>query len=188
MVRIGLSTPRDDGLRDAAGLGAARPLLDGMALPRGAWGGGLDEARRACADVAQAIVAVRAGDDDRPARAGRDGFALLRAGYHGSADGPRRQLDPRHRPSFLLGAGGELAGVDWQFNGWGEYQPDHAQDAQMAARDPRACRCAPLRRRPRARGRRDPGRRGGHLPRRRRPAARPASAIPGAAATRSKPN
>ena len=31
-------------------------------------------------------------------------------------------------PTFLLGAHGELAGVDWRFNGWGKYPHEHDRD------------------------------------------------------------
>ena len=56
MVRIGLSTPRDEGF--AMPPDWAPHARCWMAWPcrEAAWGGGLDEARRACADVAQTIV------------------------------------------------------------------------------------------------------------------------------------
>ena len=37
-------------------------------------------------------------------------------------------------PTFLLDAGGRLAGVDWQFNAWGGLYEDYADDASVAAR------------------------------------------------------
>ena len=43
-------------------------------------------------------------------------------------------------PSFVAGPAGELAGVTWNFNGWGELHPDYAQDAELGAPDPRAYR------------------------------------------------
>ena len=107
-----------------------------MAWPcrEAAWGGGLDEARRAYADVAQAIV--RFEPVTMIVRPELVAMASLYCGP-GITVLPMAHDDSWARdtgPSFLLGAGGELGGVEWQFNGWGEFQPDHAQDAQMAAR------------------------------------------------------
>jgi agmatine deiminase len=35
-------------------------------------------------------------------------------------------------PAFLLGASGEVAGVQWRWNAWGNQYPDHESDAQVA--------------------------------------------------------
>ena len=35
-------------------------------------------------------------------------------------------------PSFVFTADGELAGIDWQFNAWGQNYPDYALDQQIA--------------------------------------------------------
>lgn len=107
-----------------------------MAWPcrEAAWGGGLDEARRACADVAQAIV--RFEPVTMIVRPELVAMASLYCGP-GITVLPMPHDDSWARdtgPTFLLSTDGQLGGVEWRFNGWGEYQPDHAQDAQMAAR------------------------------------------------------
>ncbi len=35
-------------------------------------------------------------------------------------------------PSFVVGPAGEVAGIDWRFNGWGGLNNDFAQDAEIA--------------------------------------------------------
>jgi agmatine deiminase len=116
-------------------VGAARPLLDGLALPREAWGGaGLDEARRAYAEVAQAIA--RFEPVTMICRPDHLAQASLLCGP-GIAVLPMQHDDSWTRdtgPTFLVDAQGDLAGVTWRFNGWGEAYPDHGQDAQMARR------------------------------------------------------
>ena len=37
-------------------------------------------------------------------------------------------------PTFVTNAQGDLAGLDWRFNGWGEVYDGYDEDAQMAAR------------------------------------------------------
>jgi agmatine deiminase len=37
-------------------------------------------------------------------------------------------------PTFVVGSGGQVAGVDWGFNAWGNNYPDHQFDAELAKR------------------------------------------------------
>jgi agmatine deiminase len=129
-----LSTPRDDGF-------AAPPEWAPQARCWMAWpcrepepgAVGLEEQRRACAALAQAIarfepVAVVARPD-------LVATASLQCGP-GIAVRPMAQDDARIRdvgPSFLM-SGDALAGVAWRFNGWGERRAEHGQDAQLARR------------------------------------------------------
>ena len=160
-------------VRDGAGLGAARPLLDGLALPRGAVGRRPGRgAPRLCRGGA-GDRPLRAGDHDRPARAGRHGLALLRPRHHHARPAARRRLGARRRP-LLPGrrcrrAGGCHLGL--QRLGRAAYRlcPGRRSRAPAA----RACRRAPLRLLDGAGGGCDPGRRRGHLHRRHRAGARP---------------
>lgn len=98
------------------------------------FGGALEDARRAFAAVAQAIarfepvtMVVRPEDVAMVSLYCGSGVTVL----------PLAQDDSWARdtgPTFLVDGKGNLAGVDWTFNGWGELMPDHSQDAQMARR------------------------------------------------------
>ena len=114
-------------------MGAARPLLDGLAVPAGALGRAPGRGAAGLRRDRPDDRGVRAGDDDRPARADRRGLAALRSGDLGAAARARRLLDPRHRcrASSAIRRG-RLAGIDWRFNGYGEAAPSHAADARLA--------------------------------------------------------
>ena len=85
------------GLRDASGMGTARAVLDGLALPRGALGRAHGGGAPGACRRGQGDRHVRAGHDDRAAGAGRRGLAALRPGHLGAAAGVRQFLDPRYR-------------------------------------------------------------------------------------------
>jgi agmatine deiminase len=131
----GLTTPREDGL--AMPPDWAPHARCWMAWPcrEASWGGQLEEARRAFAEVAQAIA--RFEPVTMIARPDLVATASLYCGP-GVTILPMAHDDSWTRdtgPSFLLGAGGAgLAGVAWRFNGWGELHSDHGQDEQMARR------------------------------------------------------
>lgn len=98
------------------------------------WGEQLEAARRAYAEVAQAIAAFE--PVTMIARADLTAQASLYCGA-GISTLPMAQDDSWTRdtgPTFLTDGAGGLAGVDWRFNGWGEAYPDYANDARMAGR------------------------------------------------------
>jgi agmatine deiminase len=108
-----------------------------MAWPcrEAAWAGaGLEGARRAYAEVAQAIA--RFEPVTMIARPELVAMASLYCGQ-GISVFPAPHDDSWTRdtgPTFLTDGRGNLAGVDWTFNGWGEVHPEYGQDAQMARR------------------------------------------------------
>jgi agmatine deiminase len=98
------------------------------------WGGGLDEARRAYAEVAQAIARF-----EPVTMVARPELVAMASLYCGPGittlalphdDGWLRDVGP----CFVTSATGEVAGVTWAFNGWGELHADHAQDADLGRR------------------------------------------------------
>ena len=104
------------------------------------WGRRLDTARRVTAEVARAIA-----EFEPVTMIARPEFTAGVSLYCGSGVAvlPLPQDDSWTRdtaPTFLVrdgsdgAAAAELAGVAWQFNGWGEAYEDHALDAQMARR------------------------------------------------------
>ncbi|MGO1117162.1 agmatine deiminase family protein [Rhodovibrionaceae bacterium A322] len=97
------------------------------------WGEDLDEARDAYAEVASAIarfepvtmianpenvaeVSIRCGN----------GVGTLSLGHDDS-------WARDNAPTFLIDGAGNVAGVDWVFNAWGEIYHPYDQDAAMAA-------------------------------------------------------
>lgn len=98
------------------------------------WGERIEEARRAYAEVAQAIARF-----EPVTMAARPELVAMVSLYCGPGISvlPMSHDDSWTRdtgPTFLIDGRGNLAGVDWTFNGWGELYPDHGQDAQMARR------------------------------------------------------
>ena len=98
------------------------------------WGSGLDEARRAYAEVAQAIArfepVTMVAAPELVAMASLycgPGITTLALPHD---DGWMRDVGP----CFLRRPDGEVAGITWTFNGWGEVHPDHAQDADLGRR------------------------------------------------------
>ena len=97
------------------------------------WGGGLDEARRAYAEVAQAIARF-----EPVTMVARPELVAMASLYCGPGitilplphdDGWMRDVGP----CFLSRTDGAIAGVTWNFNGWGEQHAEYAQDADLAA-------------------------------------------------------
>lgn len=98
------------------------------------WDGELEEVRRSFGEVAQAIA--RFEPVTMIARPELVAMASLYCGP-GITVLPLAHDDSWTRdtgPTFVGNDGGEVAGVVWRFNGWGELHPDHSQDAQMARR------------------------------------------------------
>ena len=159
-----LSTPRDDGFAMAPDWAPHARCWMAWPCREAPWGGGLDAARRAYAEVAQAIA--RFEPVTMIARPELVAMASLYCGP-GITILPMAHDDSWVRdigPSFVAGAAGELARRSLGLQRLGRGYPDYAQDrrwrsgsSSMSA--PAACR------RPGARGRRDPGRRRGDLPR-----------------------
>ncbi len=98
------------------------------------WGGDLEPARAAYAEVAKAIakyepVTMICNPDDAAE-------ASLACGS-GVNVHPLPISDSWLRdtgPSFLLGPSRRIAGVHWGFNAWGNLYPDHAEDRQIGRR------------------------------------------------------
>ncbi|NBC31182.1 MAG: agmatine deiminase [Alphaproteobacteria bacterium] len=98
------------------------------------WGDGLDAAREAYAHVAQEIAAFEPvvmvcppEDVAEASLACGTGIEVLPVDID---DSWVRDTGP----SFVLGDGGRLAGVDWQYNAWGEIYQPFDKDAVLAAR------------------------------------------------------
>ena len=147
MIGVALEAGRN-GMADTSVI--AGPAADGFRMPaewalhkrcwmswpchRRTWGEGLQAARDAFARVAQEIAAFepvvmvcRPEDVTEASLACGSGIEVLPIVID---DSWVRDTGP----TFLTGAGGRLAGVDWQYNAWGGlYQPyDH--DAELASR------------------------------------------------------
>lgn len=100
------------------------------------WGDGLADAREAYVNVAWAIAehepVTMVTREDSVAEA-----SLALGQGSGVAVLPMSHDDAWMRdigPTFVVDDEGEVAGVDWRFNGWGEVQPTHDADATVAAR------------------------------------------------------
>ncbi|MFO1068544.1 MAG: agmatine deiminase family protein [Geminicoccaceae bacterium] len=128
-----MSNPRDEGFRLAPDWAPHARCWMAWPCHEARWGDRLDGARRAFAEVADAI----AGFEPVTVIARPDLTATVSL-YTGSGVSvlPLPQDDAWLRdtgPAFLQGEPG-LAGVVWRFNGWGERWPDHAQDERLAER------------------------------------------------------
>jgi agmatine deiminase len=94
---------------------------------------GLEKAREAYAGVAKAIahyepvtMIVNPGDEESAGRlCGSSNISFLSLPLN---DSWTRDIGP----TFLLNSQGQLAGVDWIHNAWGENYPDYDQDNQIA--------------------------------------------------------
>ena len=107
-----------------------------MAWPvrEASWGSGSKDARLAYAEVAQAIARF-----EPVTMIVQPEFVATASLYCGPGITvlPMEHDDSWVRdtgPCFLTGTSGELAGVAWTFNGWGEARPDYARDARVAGR------------------------------------------------------
>jgi agmatine deiminase len=130
----GLSTPREDGFRMPAEWAPHGRCWMAWPCREELWGARLDAARQATADIANAIA------EFEPvtiiAKPELTASVSLYTGT-GVAVLPMPHDDSWTRdtaPTFVVAGDGRLAGVDWQFNGWGEVYHDYAQDAQIAKR------------------------------------------------------
>ena len=126
------------------------------------WGERMPAARKACAEIAKAIVAYE--PVTMIARPDLAADASLHCGQ-GISVLPLEHDDSWIRdiaPTFVLDQAGALAGVDWRYNGYGERAPAYDRDARLAEVDLRAAPGAALCRADRARGRRGARRRRGH--------------------------
>lgn len=98
------------------------------------WGEGLQPARQAYAEVAKAI----AGFEPVAMLANEEDLAQAKASCGPAVDCRPMALDDSWMrdigPSFLTDGTGGLAGVDWQFNAWGERFHPYDQDAKVAER------------------------------------------------------
>ena len=128
-----LSTPREDGFAMVPDWVPHARCWMAWPCREASWGGGLDEARRTFAEIAQAIA--RFEPVTVIARPELVAMASLYCGAGISTvglphdDGWVRDVGP----CFLKGPQG-VAGVTFAFNGWGELHPDYAQDADLGRR------------------------------------------------------
>ena len=97
------------------------------------WYGGIEGARRAHAEVAKALasfepvtVACSPGEIAEASLMCGHGIELTPVAI---SDGWMRDIGP----TFVKSVAGEIAGIDWVFNGWGGLHGDFAGDATVAA-------------------------------------------------------
>ena len=134
MGEDGLATPREVGWSMAPDWVPHARCWMAWPCREAWWGGGVDEARRAYAQVAQAIASFE--PVTMIARPDLVAMASLYCGP-GITILPLPHDDSWIRdvgPSFVVGREGELAGVTWSFNGWGGVYQDYAQDGDLARR------------------------------------------------------
>ena len=96
------------------------------------WGERMPAARKACAEIAKAIVAYE--PVTMIARPDLAADASLHCGQ-GISVLPLEHDDSWIRdvaPTFVIDQAGALAGVDWRFNGYGERTPAYDRDARLA--------------------------------------------------------
>ena len=132
--RGALGTPREEGFAMPAEWAPHARCWMAWPCREEAFGDGLEAARRAYAEVAQAISQFE--PVTMIARPELLAQASLYCGP-GIAVLPLPQDDSWTRdtgPTFLVDGKGGLAGVAWRFNGWGEAYAEYGQDAQMARR------------------------------------------------------
>ena len=91
-------------------------------------------AKAAYAEVARTIAqyepVIMLANPGEEAEAGRECGPTVRVLTMALDDSWTRDTGP----TFVVDGRGQVAGVDWIFNGWGNVWPDHAQDARQAAR------------------------------------------------------
>jgi agmatine deiminase len=127
-----VSTPRELGF--AMPPEGARHARCWMAWPcrEELWGARMDAARQAYAEVAQTIAQFE--PVTMIARPDLTAEASLHCGQ-GVSVLPLEHDDSWTRdtaPTFVTDAQGQLAGIDWRFNGYGEASPAYAKDARLA--------------------------------------------------------
>ena len=127
-------------LAHAGGVGAARADLDGVALGRlhARRRRGRQPTRRAPAGPPSPTPSPASSPSpwsSTPPTSPSPAAGSLTPGSTIVEAPARRRLDARHRPTFVRGESGELAGVDWVFNGWGAQSwATWGKDARVAAR------------------------------------------------------
>ncbi len=127
-----MTRPVDDGFAMPAEWAAHRRCWIAWPGPAGTWGERLEAAQDACAEVARTIAEYEAVTVVVAPDALAE--ASLRCGT-GVSCLPMAQDDCWMRdvgPTFLVGAGAALAGVDWRFNGWGGKFPNYVNDGEIA--------------------------------------------------------
>ena len=129
-----MATPRDDGFFMPAEWAPHRRCWMAWPCNEAVWGDRLQAARELYADIAAAIAAfepvtmiVRPDLVTSASLVAPREVTIL----------PMAQSDSWTRdtgPTFLVDGKGGLAGVDWQFNGWGGVYPEFEEDGRMAGR------------------------------------------------------
>ena len=130
-----MGTPREDGFRMPAEWEKHTRCWMAWPCREAIWSNGIEAARQAYADVAEAISAFE--PVTMIAKPEATASVSLYASGKAVSVLPMPQDDSwvrDHGPTFLVDDQGNLGGVAWRFNGWGENVTDYAQDARMAAR------------------------------------------------------
>ena len=130
-----LSTPREDGFAMVPDWVPHARCWMAWPCREAIWSNGIEAARQAYADVAEAISAFE--PVTMIAKPEATASVSLYASGKAVSVLPMPQDDSwvrDHGPTFLVDDQGNLGGVAWRFNGWGENVTDYAQDARMAAR------------------------------------------------------
>jgi len=129
-----MSTPRQDGLHMPAEWAEHAGCWMAWPINKTVWGARLDAARDAYTEVAKAIAEfepvtmIVAPEHTASAsmRCGK-GCSMLTLTHD---DSWTRDTGP----TFVVDAAGNVAGVDWRFNAWGEKYPNYRHDAALAKR------------------------------------------------------
>ncbi|MFQ5955578.1 MAG: agmatine/peptidylarginine deiminase, partial [Kiloniellales bacterium] len=129
-----MSTPADDGFRMPAEWEPHERCWMAWPCREQSWGGELEAAREAYAAVAKAIAAFEPvtmiANPPEVAAASLSCGAGVEVLSLPHDDSWTRDTGP----SFVTGAGGRVAGVDWRFDGWGGLVDRYDQDAALASR------------------------------------------------------
>jgi agmatine deiminase len=128
-------TPAEEGFRMPAEWAPHRRCWMAWPCREDMWGEAIEDARRAYAEVATAIC--RFEPVTMIVRPDLTASVSLYCSQQGISVLPLPHDDSWTRdtgPTFLVDGQGNLAGVDWTFNGWGNVHPRHEEDARMAMR------------------------------------------------------
>jgi len=125
-------TPRQDGFFMPAEWTPHRRCWMAWPVREDLWGERLSAAREAYADVARTIAQHEPVTVIASPEAVADVSLLCGSGV-GCVAMPHDDSWLRDTgPTFLIDGAGNLAGVDWVFNGWGERHAPHDRDAALA--------------------------------------------------------
>jgi agmatine deiminase len=127
-----VTTPRAPGLAMPAEWAAHSRCWMAWPCRTELWGERMPAARKACAEIAKAIVAYE--PVTMIARPDLAADASLHCGQ-GISVLPLDHDDSWMRdvaPTFVFDQAGALAGVDWRYNGYGERMPSYDRDARLA--------------------------------------------------------